>query len=522
MTQELGCTLTEGQKQVALSVRDNKVTVVQSANAVGKTYVAAGIALWFLMAHRRSKIITTAAPPLENLKRLLWGEIGARAFARPEVFKGVEQTTLQMKATDDWWLVGRSIPGSGTAAEREAKFSGVHAPYLLFIVDEGDAVPNEVYRGIDSCMSNQFVRLLVMFNPRAEAGPVYQMIRDQQANVIRLSAFEHPNVITGKEVIPGAVARDITVLRIHEWSRAAAQGEEAELLAHTMPRQDSDWFQVPEFLDGCIAQRKNGDMTTPLRGNEWRKISNPALAYMVLARFPAQTDNQLISRSWVEAAMTRWLSRRDRLGDKPPEDICPIHGQDVAEFGVDQNAACLRYGSWVDEILMWSGVDIPTTGDKAARLAFRRRAKVSFVDGTGVGSGVAPQMERCWEGERAQLRMPGYEGRAVSVKVASAATEAVEEGEFGNLRDQLLWRLREWLRTDPHAMLPPDDELADELCTPTYQIRNGKLKVMDKPQMRKLLGRSPDKLDALALTFAPVPPETTVAMGTATVATIDF
>ena len=38
-------------------------------------------------------------------------------------------------------------------AVREAKFSGKHAPYLLFILDEGDAIGDEVYRGIESCMS---------------------------------------------------------------------------------------------------------------------------------------------------------------------------------------------------------------------------------------------------------------------------------------------------------------------------------------------------------------------------------
>ena len=75
---------------------------------------------------------------------------------------------------------------SGTEAQREAKFSGKHAPYLLFILDEGDAIPDEVYRGIESCMSGGHARLLIMFNPRAEVGEAYRMERDGRANVIKL------------------------------------------------------------------------------------------------------------------------------------------------------------------------------------------------------------------------------------------------------------------------------------------------------------------------------------------------
>ena len=51
------------------------------------------------------------------------------------------------------------------------------------------------------------------------------------------------------------------------------------------------------------------------------------------------------------------------------------------------------------------------------------------------------------------------------------------------------------------AMLPPDELLLEELSTPTYEITNGKIKVMKKEAMRELLKRSPDRADALCLTF---------------------
>jgi len=110
------------------------------------------------------------------------------------------------------------------------------------------------------------------------------------------------------------------------------------------------------------------------------------------------------------------------------------------------------------------------------------------VDATGVGAGVAPNMQRggC---------------SANPVKVASSPTEETEMGEFYILRDQLWWAAREWLRTDTGAMLPPDEMLIEELQIPTYEVFNGRIRVMKKETMRELLKRSPDRADSLCLTF---------------------
>jgi hypothetical protein len=109
------------------------------------------------------------------------------------------------------------------------------------------------------------------------------------------------------------------------------------------------------------------------------------------------------------------------------------------------------------------------------------------VDATGVGAGVAPMMMR--------KGCP-----ATAVKVASSPTMKTEMGGFNILRDQLWWSVREWLRTD-RAMLPSDELLLEELRIPTYEVKNGRIRVMDKATMRELLKRSPDRADALCLTF---------------------
>lgn len=490
---QLLCQLTDKQCLIAESVRDFPVTVVQSANSVGKTHVAGAIATWIFRCFPGSKTVTTAAPPLENLRLLLWGEIGARLRgASPDVFAGANVGSLHASFAEEWWLTGRAIPMSGTSEQREAKFSGVHAPYLLFILDEADAIPDEVYKGVESCMSGGWARLLILFNPRAPVGPVYQKIRNRQANVIELDAFSHPNVFQGVDVIPGAVTREKTVTRIANWSRPATPAEQAQMLG------GASWFQVPEFLDGAMGMREDGTFTEPLQGGQWRHVENPALSYMVLARFPGQAENQLISRAWVEQAQARWQIWQAQHGDNPPLGVRPLLGQDVAEFGSDRNVNCARYGGYVAFADPWNGVDVLVTGDNAAKLARDCKARTLFVDATGVGSGVAPQVRR-WFAQYGQ----GFRCDVEDVKVASAPTVEVEEGAFGMLRDQVAWLCREWLRTDPGAMLPPGEDLAEELCAFTYRVHRGVIRVCDKDALRSRLRRSPDKADALFLTFAP-------------------
>jgi hypothetical protein len=475
----LGERYTDDVMRVMESVRDHPVTVAKSANAVGKTHGAARVAVWFYKAWEDAQVYTTAAPPQGNLRRLLWGEIGSIVERHPGLFADDRVRTMHVERSAKSFVTGVAIPMSGTKEQREAKFSGKHAPHILFIVDEGDAVPDEVYQGIDSCMSGGHARLLVMFNPRAQSGPVWIKERDGLANVVQLSALDHPNVRSGRDEIPGAVTRETVVRRINQWSRPLAVGE----------KPDDECVEVPGFLIGAVAKSLRGEEYPPLLPG-WRKVEDPALWYMVLGLYPPSGTNQLVSRAWIADARARWDAYVAQFGEMPPEGVQPLMGQDVAELGGDSNVACFRYGGWVAPLEVWGGMDVYATGERAAALYAEREADEALVDGTGVGAGVAPHMER-------------LECFAQSVKVASAPTWATELGEFAQLRDQLWWEVREWLRTDPGAMLPPDELLLEELAAPTYAVKNGKIKVMDKATMRDILKRSPDRADALCLTFAP-------------------
>ena len=293
----LGDTLTDDIKKVMRSVWDNPITIAKSCNGPGKSHGAGRIAVAWYKCHEHAQVYTAAAPPERNLKKILWGEIGSIVEDHPGLFTEDEVTSLNIQRKKKQFLCGVTIPTSGTEQERISKFSGKHAPYLLFILDEGDGIMDEIYTAIETCRSGGIkAHLLIMFNPKSQIGEVYRMERDKRANVIQLSAFSHPNVITGEQKIPGAVTRDATVRRINEWCRHLHEDEE----------HGENCFELPDFLEGTTTETAVKGTFYPALRPGWYKIMEPAFSYMVLGEYPAEGSRQLISRDSAIMARQRW------------------------------------------------------------------------------------------------------------------------------------------------------------------------------------------------------------------------
>lgn len=450
--------------EVFNSVRDNQYTAVMSANGVGKTWAAARIGAWWLNVFRENcKVITTAAPPERQIKELVWGEIHSvfhEAKQRGVVLVGNDPGVMSWSVGPQWWMKGFTIPQTGTSQERIARFQGHHAEHLLFIVDEAHGVPAEIFDAIDRCMTGSHNHLLLLSNPLAPSGPFYDAVKDPKFNVISISAFDHPNVQTGEEVIPGCVTRQVTEDRIRKWSIPLPKAES----------EDAACFRVPEYFPDDIA-------------GTVRKVTHFNLETITLSRFPVQGDDALIPITLIQAAAARWT-------DAPPADApAGIGGLDVAEMGVDSNCFIERRGCWASKPVRWNGVDVIRTGNEAAVLARKREVAFVGVDAIGVGSGVGPHLR--------ELKV-----EALDIKISESPTMEIDDRQFNILRDQLYWAIREWLRTDPNSMLPPDPQLLQELSILKYDINfRGKVVVMHKDRIKELIGRSPDATDALALTF---------------------
>jgi hypothetical protein len=74
------------------------------------------------MSFDDAEVYATAAPPLENLKNLLWDELLFSVRSNPDLFKKFSIKELEVKRHDKSAIHGVTIPMTGTSEERVSKF----------------------------------------------------------------------------------------------------------------------------------------------------------------------------------------------------------------------------------------------------------------------------------------------------------------------------------------------------------------------------------------------------------------
>lgn len=204
-------------------------------------------------------------------------------------------------------------------------------------------------------------------------------------------------------------------------------------------------------------------------------------------------DFQVIPTAWVRAAQLRWTAR-------PPEDapMCAM-GVDVSGGGTDPMEIARRHDGWYDKIIEVPGREIPMdrAGAHCAGLIISHRrdsARVIIDLGGGYGGSTYEQ-----------LKANGID--AIGYIGSGEGMGRTREGgfEFHNRRSAAIWKFREAL--DPGqpggspVMLPDDPTLVADLTAPTYEIVGRKVKVESKLDLKKRLGRSTDRGDAVIMAW---------------------
>ena len=167
---------------------------------------------------------------------------------------------------------------------------------------------------------------------------------------------------------------------------------------------------------------------------------------------------------------------------------CAI-GVDCARFGDDNTVVCIRFGYWCgDPLKVLHGRDsyeISDAIDDFYLLARARRVTVRLENiDMAYGSGVVDVRRE--KGHRNVNEVGFGDGPADKV-------------HYLNVRAELYFRAREWF--DGGGIIR-DDKLKEELRVQRYQIiKENKFKLVDKEIIKDVLGRSPDRSDAFALTF---------------------
>jgi hypothetical protein len=200
----------------------------------------------------------------------------------------------------------------------------------------------------------------------------------------------------------------------------------------------------------------------------------------VTGKDPDSSDKQFIARSLVDEAMARPVPQ-------PYDHDAPIIiGVDVARQGDDQTVIQVRQGRDARSIppVVLRGKDSVYVANRVAELIDMMNPDAVNVD-VGMGAGVIDV-----------LRARGY--RVNEIDFGKAAEEPER---WANRRTEMWGRGRSWLSG---GCILANEDLKTDLVGPEYRFRgdNGIVALEPKDEMKKRGRASPDRADALMLTFA--------------------
>lgn len=174
-----------------LSRDEHRRIAVPSGHGVGKTALAAWAAIWFLLTRYPVKVILTA-PSSATLEDGLFAEIKHWIGRLPPVVQQLLEVTADrvvLKADP----ANAFISARTARADRPDALQGIHADYVLLIIDEASGVPEPVFESSQGSMSGVARFMLLLGNPVYAQGYFYRAItegRDNPWKVRNVSCLE--------------------------------------------------------------------------------------------------------------------------------------------------------------------------------------------------------------------------------------------------------------------------------------------------------------------------------------------
>lgn len=452
------------QVEVAEAVRDNPMVAVQSCNGTGKDWLAGRLALWWVYA--RGGLVVLTGPTRQQVEEILMRREVRDAFTGSGLPGTLHVRALRRGGEGRAGIIAKT-------ASAVSALTGLHDNDVLFCCSEAQ------HEGLDVAFDAAFAnavgerdRIMVYGNPLNPAGPFYNACKSPEWRQVKIPAAATPNVQEGETVVPGLMTRQ-GVDRIRQ-----QYGE------------DSPYFQA-----------------------------------RVLAEFPAQSEEALIRREWLDRATEAHRKARDGDAlDFHAEGADVVLGVDPARRGPDATAVAIRQGALLREVRCWRGES--RTTDTVARvrglldeLTGPDSPKVAAVavDEIGVGGGVVDGLEDALRGRkyphkpeaRGRRRPPRRESE-IDVVAFNSSKSATDTERFLNVRAAAYWRVRDALERS-ELLLPPDAELIEELAALRWQVAGaGQVQIEAKADLRSRLGRSPDRADAVAMSYGPEVVERTI------------
>lgn len=464
--------------------------LVQSANSIGKTLVAAVLARWFHDCFDPGVCVVTG-PRLEQLKDTTFKEIRRISVGHP----GLYPKAPRLESSPNHYV-------NGTTASSGDAFQGIHCENIMLLFEECMGVDKifwEAARGMKAGGSRKY--WLAIHNPTNPSGHAHQEVQSGRWTVLKISAFEHPNIaaeLTGNAAyIPDAVRLEQLLENMQDWGDSSnAWPSEAEREATDVDLYDPATYGV---LGGDGASEIAPGIFIPIRdviegaaryfpGRFWRP--GPVGESRILGRYPRESAYSIFAEAYFDAAGRLILTPKLR-------DLVTI-GCDVARFGDDSTAIHVRRGG---KSLLHETYNHRDTGHTAGRLkelceqfaptcATEPKRIPCNIDDNGVGGGVVDQAK-------------GYNFIPVNAQCVAQV-----EDKYPNIHSEMLFGLAEKLAKGQISLrdLPSTvrDTLKNQSVGVTYSLDNdGRRKAEPSKKIKERLGHSPDDLIAFALAYYP-------------------
>lgn len=317
------------QVDVLRAFADPAITriAMQACAGPGKSSVLAWCGWNFLLCYADMGYHPTGlatAVSADNLKDNLWKELAVwhgRSPMLQRVFVWTKERIFAVDHPQTWWLSARSWSKKANPDEQGRTLSGLHARYILYLIDESGDIAPSVARAAEQGLGNcQWGKIMQAGNPTSHEGMLYQAATVQR----------------------------------HLWQLISITGDPDD--PRRSPRISLEWAREQIALYG--------------RENPW------VMAY-ILGLFPPSSINALLGPDEVNAALGKHL-REDQY-DWAQKRL----GVDVARFGDDRTVLFPRQGlaSFTPTVLR--GMRTTDIAARIMQLKGTFKSEVELVDDTG-------------------------------------------------------------------------------------------------------------------------------------------
>lgn len=433
---------------------------IEAGHTVGKTKLCSGLVNHFFDCFVPS-IVYTFAPSWVQIHDLLWKEI--KADRRGKGLPG-RILDLELHRADDHFAKGRATNNANSSGTE--RIQGQHGKYLMFVLDEAEGIPSFVWGAVDSMTSGGICIVLMPANPRTRSSRFHKAKAESVVQSYRISCLWHPNVLAGREEIPGAVRRQYVEEMIEK---------HCEVVSEHNP--DDFTFEVP-WRPGVIYK------------------PDPEFMFRVLGVAPMNiADNTLISPGRYEGAV-----KREAREDQPDRAWM---GVDVARFGTDFGTLYIRHNGTIRRAARFAQQDTlkyaGTIKEEAAALKKKgvKDLRIRVDGGGGFGGGVVDQLKGDVEFGKLFETL-----KILEVHFGGIPRDAKA---YADLVTEMYAEAAETLKGI--RIHKPPQELEEDLTERKYKWVNKEgvavKKLEEKDKFKADHGRSPDDGDGFVLCAAP-------------------